>query len=213
MVNLHVLRTSIDLPTRATRDADLAVELLAIRNSPLLGRLRELGYQNSDSSNRFNLRTPGGTAAIDLLAPSYSNRHQPNMDTGPITVDGFPALHLALARKPVVVDIAATLTDGEEVLARVNVPDVVSAIAIKVFAYSERFASRDAEDLYRLLEVADADGLAADAWPDQPSFAVAARRLSVFFDAPGRALTEATRSPRQQVRLRALVRSLVGRPS
>jgi len=60
MVNLHVLRASINLPTRATRDADLAVELLAIRHSPLLGRLRELGYQNSHSSNRFNLRTPRG---------------------------------------------------------------------------------------------------------------------------------------------------------
>ena len=138
MVNLHVLRAGIGLPTRATRDADLAVELLAIRDSPLLARLRELGYRNVQSSSRFDLRTAGGTAAIDLLVPSYSNRHRANMDAGAISVDGFPALHLALARAPVVVDLSAKLTDGTRIETRVNIPDVLSAIAVKTFAYAER---------------------------------------------------------------------------
>jgi hypothetical protein len=213
MVNLHVLRTGVDLPTRGTRDADLAVELLTIRDSPLLARLHEFGYRNSGSSNRFDRQTPGGTAAIDLLAPSYSHRHRPNMDAGPISVDGFPVLHLALARPPVLVELAATLTDGARLAAEVQIPDVVSAIAIKVSAYAERFAARDAEDLGCLLEVARAEGVTAAAWPDQPSFATAARQLSLFFDVPGRALPTAARSPQQRVRLRALVRSLVGRPA
>lgn len=211
MVNLHVLRTGIDRPLRATRDADLAVELLAIRDSPLLARLGALGYRNSAASNRFNLRTATGMATIDLLVPSYSDRHRPNMPAGPIAVDGLPSLHVALARQPVVVDLAATLTDGTSKEARIRIPDAVTAIAIKAFAYAERFAARDAEDLHCLLEVAHAEGVTAQTWPDQPSFTSAARLLSMFFDTPGRALTDATRSPEQQVRLRALVRSIVGR--
>jgi predicted nucleotidyltransferase len=211
MVNLHILRTGIDLATRATRDADLAVELLAIRDGALLDRLRDLGYRNTQSSNRFDRTTTAGTAAIDLLTPSYSSRHRPNMEAGEIFVDGFPALHLALARPPVVVDFDAVLTDGTRMAAEVNIPDVISAIAVKVSAYAERFAPRDAEDLYSLLEVAHMEDSASKTWPDQPSFATAARQLSTFFDVPGAALGTATRSAQQRVRLRALVRSLVGR--
>lgn len=213
MVNLHVLRSGVDRPARMTRDADLAVELLALRDGALLTRLRELGYRNTMSANRFDLATPAGTAAIDVLVPSYSHRHRPNMDGGSIAVDGFPVLNLALARQPLVLDLAATLTAGDSLRARVHIPDVVSAIAIKAFAYAERFAARDAEDLASLLEVADATGLAAADWPDQRTFTAAARHLSVFLDLPGRALADAARSPRQQVRIRALVRSLVGQPS
>ncbi len=212
MVNLHVLRAGVDLPTRMTRDADLAVELVAVRDGSLVARLRQLGYHNAGSSNRFDLKTPTGMAAIDILVPSYSDRHRPNMDAGAIAVDGFPALHVALARPPFVLPFSATLTTGDTVVAHVNIPDVVSAITIKASAYTQRFARRDAEDLHRLLEVARADGLGATAWPDRPAFRTAARQLAVFFDTPGQGLLDATRSEEQRVRIRALVRSLIGRP-
>ena len=210
MVNLHALQAGVDLPTRATRDADLAVDLLAVRAGGLLQRLDELGYRNTASSNRFVRDTPNATATIDILAPSYSTRHESNVDAGTIAVDGIPALHVALARPPVVLDITAVLTDDTQISTVVNVPDVLSAIALKTFAYAERFAARDAEDLYRLFEVAHHAGLTADAWPAQPTFVAAARRLRTFFDSPGRALPAAAASRQQQVRLRALVRSVVG---
>jgi hypothetical protein len=213
MVNLHALWAGVDLPPRATRDADLAVDLLAVRDGGLLRRLGELGYRNTASSNRFVLDTPGVPATIDILAPSYSTRHEPNVDAGPIAVDGIPALHIALARPPVVLDLAAVLTDGTRVSAVVHLPDVLSAIAIKTFAYAERFAARDAEDLYRLVEVAHRAGITADAWPDQPTFVAAGRRLRTFFDSPGSALATATASKQGQVRFRALVRLLLERPA
>lgn len=211
MVNLHALRVGTDLPSRATRDADLAVDLLAVRDGRLLQRLSELGYRNAASSNRFVLDSAGVPATIDILAPSYSTRHEPNVDAGTIAVDGIPALHVALARPPVVLDVAAVLTDHTQISTVVHIPDVLSAIAIKTFAYAERFAARDAEDLHRLIEVAHQTGITAEAWPDQPTFVAAGRRLRTFFDSPGRALAAATASRRHQVRLRALVRLLLER--
>jgi hypothetical protein len=210
MVNLHASRAGVALPSRATRDADLAVDLLTVRDGGLLRRLGALGYRNSASSNRFVRDAPGTTATIDILAPSYSTRHEANVDAGTIAVDGIPALHVALARPPVVLDLTAVLTDDTEVSTDVNLPDLPSAIAIKTFAYAERFAARDAEDLLRLVEAAHRSGLTAEDWPDQPTFAAAGRRLRTFFDSAGRALAAATTSKPHQVRLRALIRSLVG---
>jgi hypothetical protein len=212
MVNLHALRAAVDLPVRATRDADLAVDLLSVRNGALVRRLTELGYHNAESSNRFVREVGGSPAAIDILTPSYSHRLAPNLDAGPIVVDGIPALHVALARPPVTVSLTGVLTNGDEVPVTVRIPDVLAAIAIKTFAYAERFAVRDAEDLHRLLEVAHADGISARNWPDSPTFAAAGRRLSTFFDSPGRGLRAAAASEAQRVRIRAIVRSLVGRP-
>jgi hypothetical protein len=80
-------------------------------------------------------------------------------------------------------------------------------------SYAQRFAPRDAEDLYRLLEAAHVDGVTADAWPDQPTFTAAASHLSAFFDTPGRGLADAVREPEQRIRARALTRSLVGLPT
>jgi hypothetical protein len=121
-------------------------------------------------------------------------------------------LHVALARTPVVVEVDASLTDGVHLPFSVKIPDVVSSIAIKASAYALRFARRDAEDLYRLLEVAAADGVGAGSWPDGPAFATVAGKLSLLFDTPGSALSDASPSTERQVRIRALVRALVGRP-
>lgn len=211
MVNLNVLRSGLDLPLRATRDADLAVELLAIRSTSMIQRLRSLGYDNRSSSNRFDRESDGSTATIDILVPSYSNRHAPNLDAGEITVDGIPMLHAALVRPSVVLDVAVDLTDGGHLDVQVRLPEVVSAIALKATAYAERFALRDAEDLQRLLEVLQADGIAPDTWPKGSGFAAAGRQLSTLFDSPGRALPQATSSPQAQARMRAITRSIVGR--
>jgi hypothetical protein len=88
------------------------VDLLAIRSATLIERLRWLGYDNRSSSNRFDRDTDGSTATIDILVPSYSSRHVPNLDAGEITVDGIPMLHAALARPAVVLDVMVDLTDA-----------------------------------------------------------------------------------------------------
>jgi hypothetical protein len=207
MVNLHALRSSASLELRATRDADLAVELLAIRESGLLRRLHELGYRNENSGNRFERESVDGRAAIDLLAPSFDVRHVPNLDAGPLAVDGVPALHIALARKPVLVDLHAALTSGLSLDTRLALPDTASALAVKAFAYTCGLAPRDAEDVRRLLEVAYAE---ATPWPSSVTFAQAAELLHRHFDTPGSGLVSAARDSAGRTRIRALVRAVTG---
>lgn len=202
MVNLHVLRSGVSIPLRATRDADLAVELVAIRDGVLLDSLRELGYDNPRSGNRFERSVAGTAATIDLLAPSCTNRHVPDLDAGPIAVDGIPALHVALAREPVWIALDATLTDGAQLVARIAIPDIPTALCIKVFAYGQRFAPRDAEDIARLLECGYADQAA---WPSGTFFTEALGLLRKHFDQPGCALRNGNGNP---ARIRALIRAL-----
>ena len=96
MVNLHVLRTAVDVPLRATRDADLAVELLTVRDGGLIARLRDLGYDNPLSANRFDRSWGGLTASIDVLVPSYRSGHVPNVEAGNIVAKAL--LYFARAR-------------------------------------------------------------------------------------------------------------------
>ncbi len=208
MVNLHALRSTVPLTLRATRDADLAVELVAIKSGGLLDQLRTLGYDNPRSGNRFELSVPGGAATIDLLAPSFTTRYIANMDAGPIAVDGIPALHVALARPPLWFDVTAELTSGDRTEARVAIPDIASALAIKAFAYTQRLAPRDAEDIRRLLEVAYAE-LTDNPWPTGPTFAQAARLLTEHFDSPGRGLTSIAADTLTRTRTRALIRAVI----
>ncbi|PXX64010.1 hypothetical protein DFR70_105192 [Nocardia tenerifensis] len=202
MVNLHVLRSGVSVPLRATRDADLAVELVTIRDGVLLDRLRGMGYDNPRSGNRFERSVGGTSATIDLLAPSFTDQHVPNLDAGPIAVDGIPAVHVALVREPIWIALGATLVDGTEVSARIAIPDIATAISIKVFAYIRRLTPRDAEDIGRLLECRHAD---RTPWPTGTTFAEARGLLREHFDHPGRALRNWHGNP---ARVRALVRAL-----
>ncbi|WP_433575839.1 hypothetical protein [Nocardia brasiliensis] len=202
MVNLHVLRTGVSVPLRATRDADLAVELVSIRGGALLDRLRLLGYDNPRSGNRFERSVGGISATIDLLAPSFTHRHIPDLDAGPIAVDGIPAVHVALAQEPIWIALTAALTDGSRLSARIAIPDVPTALCIKVFGYLQRRVPRDAEDIGRLLECGYADG---GGWPEGATFTEALGLLQEYFDRPGQALRKWTGNP---ARIRALVRAL-----
>ncbi|MFI6168243.1 hypothetical protein ACIBCN_15785 [Nocardia sp. NPDC051052] len=62
MVNLHVLRSGVSIPLRATRDADLAVELLTIRDGVLLDRSRGISRLSPtrSGSRRVTPKTSGG---------------------------------------------------------------------------------------------------------------------------------------------------------
>ena len=175
----------------------------------LVGRLRSLGYDNPKFSNRFERDAGGLIASVDVVIPSYSTKHQPNIDVGVIGVDGMPFLDVALARKAVHLDVIADMFGGSRIELTVRIPDLVSGIAMKTFAVAERSNPQDAVDIGHLLEVAEADGLELDPWPDGPAFAAAGRQLDAQFDSPGSALAEAAPSPRQQERLRQITRSLL----
>lgn len=121
-------------------------------------------------------------------------------------MDGIPALHLALSRPSMLLDLDVTLSTGTNLLCQVLLPDLVSAIAIKIFAYHGRLAVRDAEDLRRLLEAAWLDRVD---WPASVTFGQAGTLLTTYFDAPGRGLIHAAPDSAARTRLRALTRSLL----
>jgi hypothetical protein len=202
MVNLHVLNSGLDLPTRPTHDVDLAVPLRTIRQGELLTRLRALGYRTPTFPNRFEWHDDGMDASIDLVVASYFTTLQPSIDGDSIAVDGMPAVGEALERDPVIVEVEAQLSDGSRLSTTVRLPDVVSAIAMKTFAVAERSNPHDAADLGRLLHIARAIGLESERWPKGKAFAAAKAQLSAQFDRPGNALALATTSPSGQVRLR-----------
>ncbi len=151
-----------------------------------------------------------GLACIDILAPTDGPRHLPNLDAGPIRVDGLPGLRIALARTPVAVEVEAGLSTGGTVSARIPLPDVCSALALKASAYADRHAPKDASDIQRLLETAHSDGLTVVDWPIGPTFARASERLRVSFDRPGRSLSQLAPTAAGQARAQALLRRLIG---
>jgi hypothetical protein len=202
MVNLHVLHSGLDLPTRPTHDADLAVSMRTVRQGDLIHRLRERGYRSPTFPNRFERNADGIDASVDLVVGSYLTTLQPSMDGESIVVDGLPAVREALDRDPVTVEFLADLSDGTRLTATVRIPDLVSAIAMKTFAVAERHNPNDAVDLGNLLHVARAAGLESERWPKGKAFAAAKAQLEAQFVKPGNALAVATATTAGQIRLR-----------
>jgi predicted nucleotidyltransferase len=202
MVNLHVLRSGLRLPTRPTHDADVAVTRRTIGQGDLLYRLRALGYRTPTFPNRFERTVDGLSVSIDLVVQSYSTKHEPNVDIDERNFDGMPAVSEALDRDPVVIDVDVVLTDGIEIAATVRIPDIASAIAMKSFAVAERSNPQDAVDLGQLLHVARAAGVESGVWPKGKAFAAAKVQLAAQFGQPGTALELATDSESGRIRLR-----------
>jgi predicted nucleotidyltransferase len=202
MVNLHVLHSGLDLPTRPTGDVDLAVTLRTVRQGELVRRLIARGYRTPTFPNRFERHDDGLDASIDLVVQSYFTTVQPNMDGDLIAVDGMPVVGEALDREPVLVEVEATFTDGARATVTARIPDIASAIAMKTFALAERSNPHDAVDLGHLLQIAREAGLESQRWPRGKAFAAAKVQLAAQFDRPGHALALATASPTLRVRLR-----------
>jgi hypothetical protein len=72
-----------------------------------------------------------------------------------------PGLAEAFLAEPCVVDSEFILTNGEHLTATVLLPDSKSMIHLKAGARRVRNEDRDATDLWRCLEVANADGVTA----------------------------------------------------
>ncbi|SNR59580.1 hypothetical protein [Blastococcus mobilis] len=210
------------VPARETADADFGAAYPVVADPRLLAALRERGYRQQ-SGNRF-LRThtlgpttgraaPSWDLVIDVLAPSYVGRLLPNQTHGELVVDEVPGLNLALAREGTPVTVEVTLTSGHTVTTALMLPDVVSAICLKAYAYAGRLTERDAVDLWRLLEAAYAAGITAALWPTGPTATEAAAVLRQHFGRPGApGLARAGDSMRARTRIAALVTHVVGPP-
>lgn len=162
---LVALHQVTGVPARETADADLGAQFCVVADPRLVATLQELGYTRPGASNRFVRPLPDGLeATIDVLAPSYTGRHEPNQPHGDLVVDEVPGLGYALAAAPVRVAVEAQLSTGRCLHATVLVPAPLPALALKLLSYGSRHATRDAEDVWRLLAVCHAAGIGPDAW-------------------------------------------------
>lgn len=180
---VHALGADGVAPHRETADADLGAPMDVCADRALVGQLRDVGYAQVQG-NRFARTVGQRELVIDVLAPSYEGRLVSNQTKGELVVDEIPGLQTALMLEPTVVNVAAVLTDGTEVVTTLCLPDVTAALVMKAYAYRGRFGRNDAVDVHRLLEAANLAGRTGADWPDRVETREAAKLLHKFFDSP-----------------------------
>lgn len=216
-----------DVPDRETADADVAAEFDMLAKPELLVRLAALGYSQDDGSRLSRPLTGAergayvgdGTASvapeidalrpmIDFMAPSLSGHHQPNQPAGDLTVDAFPGISLGLAQPSVRVSFDVRLTTGMEFTVAVPLPSPLSALCIKLLAYRGRASRKDAVDIWRLLAVCRAAGVAPGDWKPSGSQADALKVLATFTRPGNPALKALSADTRTQATVRALAAAI-----
>jgi hypothetical protein len=216
MVTLLVAAYGVtdQVPMRETADADFAALPAVIADPRLPAALTDHGYLPRNAANRFVREHADAYGplelVVDILAPSFQGTLVPNQRYGELVVDEVPGLSLALHRSGLAVNLRVRLTDGNELVMRLMLPDLSSALCLKALAYRGRFAAKDAMDLWRLLNAAYAAGLSESAWPATVTGRQAAQVLHRFFGTPGAAgLKQMSASFSERTRMQALVRQVV----
>jgi len=183
---LHVHRLGLDLPIRATGDADFGLSPAALRDPDLVMTIENLGYRRVAGNRWERPVDERRIATVDLLAPSYTARARHDIRFGDVVTSEILGLAEAFLRPSVTLDARLVLTTGEDLEARLSLPDALATLALKCGARISRDDSRDAEDLWRCLEVAAAEGVDPSVF-DQPPWNDARQRLVIEFIDPGRA--------------------------
>ena len=161
-VLLHQQRLAIDLPVRATADADFGLPPYLLREPELITAIEDRGYTKV-MGNRWERRIDDTrVAAVDLLVPAYRSLARDTVRIGDIVTTEVPGLAEARRRPGVTVDIDLALTDGSSLAPKVVIPDPAATLGLKAWARMVRNEDRDAEDLWRCLEIAQAAGVTAE---------------------------------------------------
>lgn len=208
------------IATRRTRDADAAITTELAGSGIIHQRLLKHGY-TATTGNSYTRSVPdlpvpvGGVPelAVDLLVPSLDGRFRPQ-EHGGRSFDAAPGLALALAAEPIVIDVSARLLNGGVLEFAVPVPTVELALVVKALAYGSRLQDRDVEDIYRLLEVANAyppDEIGGWRLLETPLRA-ARRDAAMHLHALARHSRRRTDLDVPASRLAILIAALVGRP-
>lgn len=212
---LHVHRLHLDLPIRATGDADFGLSPAALRDPELVTAIEDLGYRRVAGNRWERPVDERRLATVDLLAPSYTARARHDIRFGDVVTSEILGLAEAFLRPSVTLDARLVLTTGEDLEARLSLPDALATLALKCGARVSRDDSRDAEDLWRCLEVAAAEGVDPSVF-DQPPWNDARQRLVIELIDPGRALPAITdrlqpaAAARMRTRIRALLLDIAG---
>lgn len=218
-VILHVQRLGLDLPLRATADADFGVPPHALRDPRLVSEIEALGYRKRGGNRWERPLGDRGVAAVDLLIPAYRSRARDTVRIGRIVTTEVPGLAIAFVRPGVRLEIQLLTSAGDALTSSVVVPDAVGMLALKARARTIRSDDRDAEDLWRCLEVAAADGVIPDAFDTDASLQSIRKLLHEELGREGRSLAALTAGlsddarARRRTRVRALLNEVVGTTS
>lgn len=197
MVSLHVAAAAVPEPTfRQTLDTDLGIEPTVAADPALVAGLRELGYDNPDTANRFVRTFEDRKLIIDLLAPSYGKRMRTNRRHGDLTLDEIPGQALQLSVR---------MIDGRIIELATVVPDPQSALCVKALGWASRQEAKDAVDVWRLLRVYRARVPAPPEWRATGVQGDATKVLRADFVTPaGAGVKAATPAAVEQAEIRAL---------
>jgi hypothetical protein len=158
-VMLHIQRLGLDLPLRATGDADFGVPPHVLRRPDLVEAIERLGYHKVFGNRWERQLDERRVAAVDLLVPAYRTRARDTVRVGDVVTTEVPGLAEALRRPGIEIDAQFLLTDGSRLETTVVLPDAIGTLAMKALVRSVRTEWRDAEDLWRCLEIANAEGV------------------------------------------------------
>jgi hypothetical protein len=217
-VMLHIQCLALDLPLRATGDADFGVPPHVLRRTALVAAIEDLGYQKV-AGNRWE--RPLGVqriAAVDLLIPTYRSRARDTVTVGSVVTTEVPGLAEALRRPAVSLDVELRLTDGGTLSTSVALPDAVGMLALKTLVRTVRTEERDVGDLWRCLEIAAADGVEPATFDSSEPLARVRAALWRELGPDGAALDALTAglrddpAARLRTRVRALLTETVGQP-
>ncbi len=217
MVSGHIWRLKATLPLRVTADADFGFTPMALRSESLVPAIEALGYVKVTGNTWQRELGDDTVASTDLLVAASTSRHRSNRRIGDVVTDEVPGLGFALARPPVPLRLAATLTSGQEVVVDTSLADTLSAVGLKAHAWRLRFEENDAEDLWRCLELAYLDGARRPEDGRLDPITDVIPTLERFFTGRGSGLDAATLHLSEEVaagrraRIAALTKRLIGR--
>lgn len=214
-VMLHIERLGLDLPLRATGDADFGIPPHVLRRPELVSEIEALGYERVRGNRWERPIDRRRVAAVDLLVPTYRSRARDTVTIGDVVTTEVPGLAEALRHPGITIDAELHLTDGTQHTATVVLPDAVGILALKTLVRSVRDERRDIEDLWRCLEIAAADGVSPSMFDDR-SLGPVREVLWQQLGPRGRALPQLTEglqeeaAARMRTRVRALLAEVVG---
>jgi hypothetical protein len=215
-VMLHVQRLGLDLPLRATGDADFGVPPHVLRRPDLVDSIERLGYRKVFGNRWERNLDRRRVAAVDILVPAYRSRPRSDVRVGDVVTTEVPGLAEALRRPGIEIAAELRFTNGARTTANVVIPDAVGTLAMKALVRNVRSERRDAEDLWRCLEVAHADGVQPSAFEVNELLARVRSEMWAELGPNGTALATLTEGLRddpaaqRRTRIRALLSSVIG---
>lgn len=161
---LQAVYSAAEQSPRVTADADAGISTRLAISGDVHDALISAGFV-AEKGNRYRRRIDSRSrdmaendgevaesdAVVDLLVPGPVPSRR--MTHGERAFDSAGGLRLALEKTPLVMKVEPNLLDGDVLSGTVAVPDVESAVVLKLLAWASRKSQRDLDDLVSLMEL------------------------------------------------------------